>query len=92
MPFPPCILALNPRVLLSYPFDSALGVYDGNVYEALWERTKREPMNQREVTEAYEVCLTPFFMFHLGLLIIWLGDEGEHQAYIDAGAQAGYPG
>ena len=100
MPFPSCFLALNPRVLLSYPSDGALGVYDGNVYlrgtlGTLWERIKREPMNQQdsEVTvQAYEVCSTPFFMFDLGLLIIWVDDEGEHQAYVDAEAQAGYLG
>jgi hypothetical protein len=34
---------------------SALGVYDGNVYEALWERAKTEPLNRREVPEGYEV-------------------------------------
>ena len=34
---------------------SALGVHDGGVYEALWERVQTEPLNQTEVTEAYEV-------------------------------------
>lgn len=57
-------LALNAHVLLSCAFDSALGVYDGNVYEALWERTKIEPMNQRDVTDAYEVC---FVLLHARL-------------------------
>jgi len=34
---------------------SALGVYDGKVYEALWERAKAEPLNRTEVPVAYEV-------------------------------------
>lgn len=34
---------------------SALGVYNGKVYEALWERAKAEPLNQTEVPAAYEV-------------------------------------
>lgn len=34
---------------------SAIGVYDGNVYEKLWERAQTEPLNQAEVTEGYEV-------------------------------------
>ena len=34
---------------------SALGIYDGNVYEELWKRVQTEPLNQTEVTEGYEV-------------------------------------
>jgi hypothetical protein len=36
---------------------SALGVYDGKAYDALWARVQQEPLNQTEVTEAYEVCV-----------------------------------
>jgi len=36
------------------PF-SALGVYNGKVYEALWECAKAEPLNQTEIPAAYEV-------------------------------------
>lgn len=32
---------------------SALGRYDGNVYEALYNSTKLEPMNETDVTDAY---------------------------------------
>lgn len=39
-------------------FRSALGVYDGSVYESLWERTRTEPLNQTDVIDGYEVCLT----------------------------------
>ena len=35
--------------------DSALGRYDGNAYQALWERAQQEPLNATEVAEAYEV-------------------------------------
>ncbi|KAF9048370.1 acyl-CoA oxidase [Hymenopellis radicata] len=31
-----------------WELDSALGVHDGRVYEALWERTKSEPLNNGE--------------------------------------------
>lgn len=34
---------------------SALGVHDGKVYEALWNRAQTEPLNRTEVPEAYEV-------------------------------------
>ncbi|KAK0200677.1 peroxisomal oxidase [Desarmillaria ectypa] len=37
-----------------WELDSALGVYDGRVYEALWARVQTEPLNQTEVPEAYE--------------------------------------
>lgn len=35
--------------------NSALGVYDGNVYEELWKYTQTEPLNQTEVPDGYEV-------------------------------------
>ena len=30
-------------------------MYDGRVYEALWDRAQREPLNEKEVTDAYGV-------------------------------------
>lgn len=36
---------------------SALGVHDGKVYEALWERAQKEPLNATEVPDGYEVRL-----------------------------------
>jgi len=36
-------------------FASALGVYNGRVYESLWERALADPLNCSEVTDAYEV-------------------------------------
>ena len=35
---------------------SALGVYDGNVYESLWKRAQAEPLNKTEVPPGYQVC------------------------------------
>lgn len=34
---------------------SALGVYDGKVYEQLWKRAQDEPLNRTEIPVAYEV-------------------------------------
>ena len=41
---------------------SALGVYDGRVYNALWDQAQTEPLNQSEITEGYlvSVPLEPF--------------------------------
>ncbi|KAF7343923.1 Acyl-coenzyme A oxidase [Mycena venus] len=45
-----------------WELDSALGVYDGKAYEALWARVQEEPLNQTEVTEAYEASIKPLMM------------------------------
>ncbi|KAG6877480.1 hypothetical protein C0993_006948 [Termitomyces sp. T159_Od127] len=37
--------------------DSALGVYDGKVYNALWERAQAEPLNKTDVTDAYATSI-----------------------------------
>ncbi|KAJ3503355.1 hypothetical protein NLJ89_g8475 [Agrocybe chaxingu] len=37
-----------------WELDSALGVYNGKVYEALWERAQSEPLNRSEIPAAYE--------------------------------------
>ncbi|EGO20267.1 hypothetical protein SERLADRAFT_477680 [Serpula lacrymans var. lacrymans S7.9] len=42
-----------------WELNSALGVYDGNVYEALWKRAQEEPLNKDEVTLAYEESIKP---------------------------------
>lgn len=34
---------------------SALGVQDGAVYDALWEKAQTEPLNREEVTSGYSV-------------------------------------
>jgi acyl-CoA oxidase len=38
---------------------SILGRYDGNVYENLYEDTKKNPLNKQPVTEGYESYLRP---------------------------------
>jgi len=45
-----------------WELDSALGVYDGKAYEAMWARVQDEPLNQTEVTEAYEASIKPLMM------------------------------
>ncbi|KAJ7459398.1 peroxisomal oxidase [Mycena galericulata] len=45
-----------------WELDSALSVYDGRVYEALWARVQDEPLNQTEVTEAYEKSIKPMLL------------------------------
>lgn len=42
-----------------WELDSALGVYDGRAYEALWERTKTEPLNNTEVPDGYWEYIRP---------------------------------
>ncbi|KAF9812787.1 hypothetical protein IEO21_05990 [Rhodonia placenta] len=42
-----------------WELDSALGVFDGNVYEQLWAKAQTEPLNATEVTEGYEASIKP---------------------------------
>ncbi|KZT21336.1 acyl-CoA oxidase [Neolentinus lepideus HHB14362 ss-1] len=42
-----------------WELDSALGVRDGNVYEALWAKVQTEPLNQTEVTRTYMDHIKP---------------------------------
>lgn len=42
-----------------WSLDSALGVFDGRVYETLWKRAQMEPMNKDEVTPAYAPYIRP---------------------------------
>ncbi|XP_017078964.1 probable peroxisomal acyl-coenzyme A oxidase 1 [Drosophila eugracilis] len=51
---------LHDRVL-----DSALGAYDGNVYEHIFESTKKNPLNKEPVNEAFHKYLKPFMKAHL---------------------------
>ncbi|KAI8145925.1 acyl-CoA dehydrogenase/oxidase [Fennellomyces sp. T-0311] len=43
-----------------YYLASALGRYDGQVYEALAEFAEREELNQTLVVDSYEKCIKPF--------------------------------
>lgn len=42
-----------------WELDSALGVYDGRVYEALYKRSQDEPLNKTPVTEGYKKYIKP---------------------------------
>ncbi|KAI0321360.1 peroxisomal oxidase [Amylostereum chailletii] len=48
--------------LTDWELNSALGVYDGKVYEALVERAQSEPMNGHEVSPAYEKSIRPILL------------------------------
>ena len=39
--------------------NSALGCYDGNVYERLFEVAKKSPLNEKDVPDAYELYIKP---------------------------------
>lgn len=39
---------------------SALGVYDGNVYEKLYEEAKKSPLNQEPVNKSFHLYLKPY--------------------------------
>ncbi|KAG5650389.1 hypothetical protein H0H81_012401 [Sphagnurus paluster] len=45
-----------------WELDSALGVFDGKVYEALWQRAQEEPLNRTEVTSGYEESIKPMLL------------------------------
>jgi len=45
--------------LSDWELDSALGVHDGRVYEALWEKAQSEPLNASEVPKGYKEFIKP---------------------------------
>ncbi|KAE9389428.1 acyl-CoA oxidase [Gymnopus androsaceus JB14] len=48
--------------LSDWELDSALGVYDGKAYQALWDRAQMEPLNAKEVPDAYEESIKPMLL------------------------------
>jgi len=42
-----------------WELDSALGLYDGRVYEALWAKAQSEPLNSNEVPKGYTEFIKP---------------------------------
>ncbi|KAF8970656.1 acyl-CoA oxidase [Flammula alnicola] len=42
-----------------WDLDSALGVSNGKVYEALWDRVQAEPLNRTEIPAAYKLSIKP---------------------------------
>ncbi|THU89410.1 peroxisomal oxidase [Dendrothele bispora CBS 962.96] len=45
-----------------WELNSALGRYDGRVYQTLWEKAQMEPLNQKEVPDAYEESIKPMLL------------------------------
>ncbi|KAL0078780.1 acyl-CoA dehydrogenase/oxidase C-terminal [Phycomyces blakesleeanus] len=45
--------------LPDYFLHSALGKYDGKVYEAMTQMAEREPLNHTQVVQGYEECIKP---------------------------------
>ncbi|KAG2177304.1 hypothetical protein INT43_007961 [Umbelopsis isabellina] len=50
--------------LPDYYLHSALGRYDGKVYESMTEMAENEPLNHKLVTDSYEECIKP--LIHAG--------------------------
>lgn len=44
---------------------SALGVYDGNVYEKIFEEAMKSPLNQEPVNKSFHLYLKPFMKSNL---------------------------
>lgn len=44
---------------------SALGAYDGNVYERLFAEAQKSPLNQEPVNKSFELYLKPFMKSNL---------------------------
>jgi acyl-CoA oxidase len=44
---------------------STLGSYDGNVYERLFEATKKSPLNHEEVNKSFHLYLKPLLKSNL---------------------------
>jgi len=63
-----CLKRLRPNAVAivdSFDFhdrvlDSALGVYDGNVYERIFESAKQSPLNKEPVNQSFHQYLKPF--------------------------------
>lgn len=44
---------------------SALGAYDGNVYQRLFDEAMKSPLNQENVNQSYHKYLKPFMKSNL---------------------------
>ncbi|KAI0698287.1 peroxisomal oxidase [Cytidiella melzeri] len=45
-----------------WELDSALGKDDGRVYEALWDRAQKDPLNESEIPDGYEEYIRPLLL------------------------------
>merc|ERR1712139_212821 len=58
---------------------SALGRYDGNVYEAIYEEAKRNPLNQTDKMVGWDM-----FAPHLNMKFLDMTAKGQHQGEISS--------
>ncbi|KAG1121911.1 hypothetical protein G6F42_011973 [Rhizopus arrhizus] len=57
---PEAVSLVDAFALPDYFLHSALGRYDGKVYESMTEMAEREPLNQTLVVDGYDECIKPF--------------------------------
>lgn len=57
---PEAVSLVDAFALPDYFLHSALGRYDGKVYESMTEMAEREPLNHTLVVEGYDECIKPF--------------------------------
>ncbi|KAI8986401.1 acyl-CoA dehydrogenase/oxidase C-terminal [Pilobolus umbonatus] len=56
---PDAVSLVDAFALPDYYLHSALGRYDGKVYESMCEMAEREPLNQTLVVDGYDECIKP---------------------------------
>ncbi|CAO0794064.1 unnamed protein product [Mucor circinelloides] len=57
---PEAVSLVDAFALPDYFLHSALGRYDGKVYESMTEMAEREPLNHTLVVDGYDECIKPF--------------------------------
>lgn len=57
---PDAVAPVDAFALPDYYLNSALGRYDGNVYEAMTKMAEKEPLNHTVVVDGYEECIKAF--------------------------------
>ncbi|KAF1804057.1 acyl-CoA dehydrogenase/oxidase C-terminal [Mucor lusitanicus] len=57
---PEAVSLVDAFALPDYFLHSALGRYDGKVYESMTEMAEREPLNHSLVVDGYDECIKPF--------------------------------
>ncbi|KAH8548711.1 acyl-CoA dehydrogenase/oxidase C-terminal [Umbelopsis sp. PMI_123] len=61
---PDAVALVDAFALPDYYLHSALGRYDGKVYESMTQMAEAEPLNHKLVTDSYEECIKP--LVHAG--------------------------
>jgi acyl-CoA oxidase len=59
---PEAVSLVDAFALPDYYLHSALGRYDGKVYESMTEMAEREPLNHTLVVDGYDECIKPFVL------------------------------